>query len=95
MFWNTGIFCARVDVVLQEYEQHALSMHQAVRAYVHGMGMYSDAPALSVDYAVLEKSNAMTLLPVTLAWSDVGTVESFMAAQKVIESVCVQRAEIP
>lgn len=81
MLWNTGIFCARLSLLLQEIKKHALPIYEAVADYKQGIGLYEQIPAASFDTAVLEQSNACAVLPVDLAWSDVGNLTSYLAIQ--------------
>ena len=37
---------------------------------------YSDTKAISIDYAVLEKSNEIYVLPADIGWDDIGTWKS-------------------
>ena len=39
-------------------------------------GAYSSVPAISLDYAVAEKADNLTCVPLTTSWSDVGSWSS-------------------
>jgi len=83
-FWNAGIFLCRAGTLLGELNQHApdilASCQQAVAAQVaDGEFRRLDAKAFgqcrseSIDYAVMEKSSKVAVLPFACAWSDVGS----------------------
>lgn len=80
--WNIGVFSGKIAVFIQEFERHAPEIFHQTKAYFQGDGLYVDIPSLSVDYAVIEKSSVITVLPVDFVWCDVGTVETFVALQK-------------
>lgn len=82
MLWNIGIFCAKVSVFIDEYAKRAPEMTAEVLAYREGRKEYDEIISDSVDYAVMEKSNRISVLPVDFAWCDVGNLEIFLSLQK-------------
>jgi len=74
--WNAGILVARADVLQAEAERHAPEVARAVAASVAGHGRtgpaYAEAPRISMDYAVLERTDRAWVLPVDFGWSDLG-----------------------
>ncbi len=81
--WNAGIFLFRADVICKAFEAHAPEMYAAVGAALEkaqrDLGFtrldpthWADAPALSVDYAVMEKAANLTVVPFSSSWSDLG-----------------------
>jgi mannose-1-phosphate guanylyltransferase/mannose-1-phosphate guanylyltransferase/mannose-6-phosphate isomerase len=77
--WNAGIFLMRADAYLDALARHAPEIAAAVRAG----GSFADAPALSIDHAVMEKAEKVAVVPVEIGWSDVG---SFAALHEVSET---------
>lgn len=83
-FWNSGMFMFRADAFLEELERHAPEISEAARAAMSqaasgGRRMRPDAAALadcpstSIDYAVMEHSDRIAVVPIDLDWSDVGS----------------------
>jgi len=83
-FWNSGIFLFRADVFLQELKEFepeiSASVHDAVETAETDLGFlrlgadaFARAPAISIDYAVMEKTKLATVVPVNFGWSDVGS----------------------
>ncbi len=81
--WNSGMFLWRSDVFLQE----AARVEPAFRRWLDlgGTGSrlsrsarlaYLKLPDLSVDRAVLERSDRVAVIPARFAWSDLGTWSS-------------------
>lgn len=78
--WNSGNFIARAAILLDELRAHAPAVEQAVRAAVAEddqspltlSSAFATAPKISIDYAVMEKTNRASVLPVDFAWSDLG-----------------------
>jgi mannose-1-phosphate guanylyltransferase len=83
-YWNSGIFLFRARAFLRELEKFAPEMLQACREAVEGGShdgeffrfeaeAFRCAPALAVDYAVMEKTESAVVVPVEMGWSDVGS----------------------
>lgn len=91
-FWNAGIFLFRADVMLGELEREAPSVLSAAREALAGAktdtvigarivarSAFAAAPAISIDYAVMEKTPLASLVPVDMGWSDVGDYAALKA----------------
>ncbi|CUB00085.1 mannose-1-phosphate guanylyltransferase/mannose-6-phosphate isomerase [Thiomonas bhubaneswarensis] len=86
--WNSGMFCLRVDTVLRELAQHAPSvlesLHDCLGAspQIEGAGQmqvelqaetFRYAPDISIDYALMENSRNVAVVPCDIGWSDIGS----------------------
>ena len=83
-FWNSGMFVWRASVILGEIEAHLPDLHRVLRnirvAVNAGMDWdgaiarhFPEAPSVSIDRGVLEKSRNLVLIPAAIGWSDIGT----------------------
>lgn len=88
-FWNSGMFCFTAAAILAELEYHAPDVLSHTRhALKQGMrrdGSYVSAsielsarplaavPDISLDYAVMEHTKQLAVVPCEIGWSDVGT----------------------
>ncbi len=83
-FWNAGIFLVRAGSLLAELQTHAPDILADCRAALaqgrtEGAAQYLEPVAFarcraqSIDYAVLEKSQAIAMVPFSGMWSDVGS----------------------
>lgn len=74
--WNAGMVVARVDVLADQAATHAPQVLDAVRRALDGSERlgpaFADAPRISLDYALLEKTDRASVLPVAFGWSDLG-----------------------
>ncbi|BAU14435.1 putative nucleotidyl transferase [Leptolyngbya sp. NIES-3755] len=68
--WNGGMFVFQAKVMIQELHQHAPEIIQLLEA--KGIEAYSTVPKLSIDYAVMEKTDRACVLPVRFSWDDLG-----------------------
>jgi mannose-1-phosphate guanylyltransferase / mannose-6-phosphate isomerase len=83
-FWNSGNFMFRAAVLLDEYRKVDAESVQAVADSVTKAGRdlgfitldttaFGSAKAISIDYAVMEKTARAAVVPVKCGWSDVGS----------------------
>jgi mannose-1-phosphate guanylyltransferase/mannose-6-phosphate isomerase len=81
--WNAGIFLFSTTAILDAFSQHAPEVLAATRAAFEGAekdlsftrlapGAWSDCPEISIDYAVMERAENLTVVPYGGAWSDLG-----------------------
>jgi mannose-1-phosphate guanylyltransferase len=83
-FWNSGTFMLKVESFLAEAEVLAPEILSSARDAVQKSKVdfdfirldeesFSKSPNISVDYAIFEKSKRVAMVPVTYAWSDLGS----------------------
>ncbi len=86
-FWNSGIFVLNARTFLDELEQFEprilKAAHEALANASEDLDFlrlertaFASAPNISIDYAVMEKTNAAAMLPLDVGWSDVGSWSS-------------------
>ena len=82
--WNSGMFLFKAARYLEELAAHAPAMLAAVRE-AHAKASvdldfvridrdaFAPVPDDSIDYAVMEKTRRAAVIPVSCAWSDIGS----------------------
>ena len=65
--WNASMFFFRVDRILDETRRHLPEVWQALDT------RYEDAPAVSIDYGIMEKARDIWAVPGDFGWTDVGS----------------------
>ena len=79
--WNSGNFIASAKVLRQELQRYAPAVDEAAERAVRTMSgqqvailgrEFRDAPRISIDYAVMEKTDRASVLEVDFRWSDLG-----------------------
>ena len=90
--WNSGNLVFRVDVLAAEVAHHAPAMRRNVSAAVDQAVRRGDllalgpdfalAEAVSIDVAILEKSDKVAVVEIDFAWSDLGSWEAVWAASR-------------
>ncbi len=81
-YWNSGMFAFSVRTILDELRTHAPEVLAAAQAALPqsssptlelDASAFSQAPSISIDYAVMEKSQRIALVPSDFGWSDMGS----------------------
>jgi len=90
-FWNSGMFLWKREGFLKEMEKCSPDvfypleqMNPFDRESVETC--YENCPSISIDYALMEKSENVRVVPVELEWSDVGNWESIRELEGYSES---------
>ena len=81
--WNSGMFCFKAGIFLQElkvynpevYEKSKIAWDASINGNLD-LALSMDIPAISIDYAVMERSKKIKVVPSTFIWSDLGSFES-------------------
>ena len=86
--WNSGIFCFAAGTMLGQMEKHCPAILSATRACIEksrlatGDGFsqleldataFKSVPDDSIDYALMEKSDQVAVVPCNIGWSDIGS----------------------
>jgi mannose-1-phosphate guanylyltransferase/mannose-6-phosphate isomerase len=82
-YWNSGIFVWKTKELLSAVEKHQPALHQGLveiresidtereTAAVHDV--FKRIESISIDYAVMEKTDRAAVIPADIGWSDVGS----------------------
>jgi mannose-1-phosphate guanylyltransferase len=86
-YWNSGMFCFKAGVFLEELQKYSKEIYdECIKAYNNSSYennliriKYEDMlkiPDNSIDYAVMEKSSKVKVIPSDIDWSDLGSFDS-------------------
>lgn len=81
--WNAGIFLFSAKAIIAAFETYAPQVLEAVRAAHDSARLdlgftrldpkaWADVQAISLDYAIMEKSDNLSVVPYSGRWSDLG-----------------------
>jgi mannose-1-phosphate guanylyltransferase len=74
MLWNAGMFVWRADVILNAFDEHFPELPRAwAAAGGHAKTAYPTLPAISIDYAVMEKARNGRVFRLDCGWDDLGS----------------------
>lgn len=82
--WNSGMFVARADTLVEEMRRFRPDIVQAVERSLDGAkrdldflrldeAAFAACPAQSIDFAVMEKTEHAAVMPCDIGWSDIGS----------------------
>jgi mannose-1-phosphate guanylyltransferase len=86
-YWNSGIFIFRASTILGEIDRYVpgvASLFRGLRSTFGGAEersclerIYAEVRDISLDYAVMEKTDLGYVLPAEFGWDDLGSWDSF------------------
>ncbi len=86
--WNSGMICFTADCLLQQMHEHCPEILNATKVCLEksraaaGRGFahieldpktFALVPSNSIDYAVMERSEQVAVVPCNIGWSDIGS----------------------
>ncbi|MBW1988673.1 MAG: mannose-1-phosphate guanylyltransferase/mannose-6-phosphate isomerase [Deltaproteobacteria bacterium] len=104
-FWNSGMFLFKASVAEKELAAHAPEILSACREALNkgredldffrlDAGAFAACPSDSVDYAVMEKTDAGAMVALDAGWSDLGSWEALWRVNKKDEAGNVVSGEV-
>lgn len=83
-YWNSGMFLFQASSMLAQLQEHAPQVLDAVQAALRNAKedldftrldtmAFATAENISIDYAVMERSNQVSVVPLDAGWNDVGS----------------------
>ena len=87
-YWNSGMFCFTAGEFLKELQKHSPEIYEASQTALKNAQKIADAqyritpedmlriPSDSIDYAVMEKSENVKVVPSDIDWSDLGSFDA-------------------
>jgi len=81
--WNSGMFIWSAKTVMDLFRDHAPDIYKLLMRYGGAIGtpreskvfeqIYDAFPRISVDYAILEHTENIYVIPASIGWSDLGS----------------------
>ena len=91
--WNSGIFLFKAKNILSEIQKFAPNVLNSCKKSIDKKSLdldfqrldkdsFKECPSISIDYAVMEKTNKGIVLPMNVGWRDVGNWNSVWEKSK-------------
>lgn len=76
--WNSGMFVFKASTFMQMLQQYQPEIYNQIRVMNEEnlADNYAKLPNLSMDYGLAEKAEKVAVVPVDMAWSDLGSWDS-------------------
>ncbi|MCL5023591.1 MAG: mannose-1-phosphate guanylyltransferase/mannose-6-phosphate isomerase [Nitrospirae bacterium] len=79
-YWNSGMFAFRIDTAEEELRRYAPEIFALYETgYEQMLSRFGEMPDISVDYAIMEKSEKVVTMPMDLYWNDVGSWDAMFS----------------
>ncbi|MDD2781658.1 mannose-1-phosphate guanylyltransferase/mannose-6-phosphate isomerase [Sulfuricurvum sp.] len=86
-YWNSGMFCFKAGVFLEELKKYSPEIYDLCKIAFDALKNENSTlriqhshmaaiPEDSIDYAVMEKSDCVKVIPSDIAWSDLGSFDA-------------------
>jgi mannose-1-phosphate guanylyltransferase/mannose-6-phosphate isomerase len=76
-FWNSGMFAFTAGSIVNELKRHAPDIGGMMDLGFDEMSSrFAGMPDISIDYAVMEKTDRVVTLPMDIFWNDIGSWDS-------------------
>ncbi|NPA51696.1 MAG: mannose-1-phosphate guanylyltransferase/mannose-6-phosphate isomerase [Aquificae bacterium] len=77
-YWNSGMFAFTIKTILEELKKHSPEIYDQLKnqSFEELIMNFEEMPDISIDYAVMEKTDKSVVLPLDITWSDVGSWDS-------------------
>jgi mannose-1-phosphate guanylyltransferase/mannose-6-phosphate isomerase len=103
--WNSGMFVFRADIMLAELEKHAPGIVDACRSALAsgkrdldfvrlGADAFEKVKNISIDFAVMEKTDRAAVVPCDVGWNDIGAWSSLWSLQQRDENGNVLQGDV-
>ncbi len=78
-YWNGGIFMGKISTFMMEFEKYASDIYLNTKNLDFSKkntieySIYENMPSISIDYAIMEKSDKIALVELQSDWNDLGS----------------------
>ncbi|PRM94471.1 mannose-1-phosphate guanylyltransferase/mannose-6-phosphate isomerase [Aliarcobacter cryaerophilus] len=99
--WNSGMFCFKAGMFLDELKKYSPEIYETSKVAFENKKIQHSTlriqhshmeviPDESIDYAVMEKSSIVKVIPSDINWSDVGSFDSLSDECKALSAKCYE-----
>ncbi len=87
-YWNSGIFMFKASVLLEEASKYAPDIFEKLKNFDFTKSSeipfteFDKMPSISIDYAIMEKSDKIALVQLKSDWNDLGSWKSIYDVSK-------------
>ncbi len=104
-YWNSGIFMFKAAVFLSELEKYSPEIYKHTAQAFNGLTVddqfirpekssFEASPEMSIDYALMEKTDLAAVVPANVGWSDIGSWKSLWQASSKDQSNNVTQGDV-
>ena len=81
-YWNGGMFMGKISTFMSEFEKYCPEIYAQLKQIDFSKqekipySVYENMPSISIDYAIMEKSDKIALVKLESDWNDLGSWKS-------------------
>jgi len=81
-YWNSGIFMGKLSTLLEEFARYTPEIYSKLKDLDYSTenkiepSVFESMPSISIDYAIMEKSEKIALVELQSDWNDLGSWQS-------------------
>ncbi|MBI5188638.1 MAG: mannose-1-phosphate guanylyltransferase, partial [Nitrospirae bacterium] len=76
-YWNSGMFAFTIGTILEELQKYTPEIYRNLEGnFKEVVSNFVNMPDISIDYAVMAKSDRVVTLPLDIYWDDIGSWDS-------------------
>lgn len=78
-FWNSGMFAFTIGTIIEEFNQFSPDISGKLKlSFKELFANFKEMPNISIDYAIMERSDKVVTIPLDIYWNDIGSWDSLM-----------------
>ena len=99
-YWNSGIFMFKASVLLAEAKKYAPEIYENLKNFNFKKSSeipfteFDKMPSISIDYAIMEKSDNIALVELNSGWNDLGSWKSIYDISNKDENGNVKKVKV-
>lgn len=76
-YWNSGMFAFSIGTIFDEFKRFTPEIHAMLDEGFDEMNnRFVQMPKISIDFAIMEKSDRIVTIPMDIYWNDIGSWDS-------------------
>ncbi len=94
-YWNSGMFAFSIGTILDELGKHEPRIGGMLeKSFEEMLSCFTEMPDVSIDYAVMEKSDRVVTIPMDIYWNDIGSWDSLFDVLEKDESANAKSGDV-
>jgi mannose-1-phosphate guanylyltransferase/mannose-6-phosphate isomerase len=94
-YWNSGMFAFSIGTIIDAFQEFTPEIHAMLEGSFDEMNSrFSQMPNISIDYAVMEKSDRVVTMPMDIYWNDIGSWDSLYELLESDEEGNIKRGDV-
>lgn len=77
--WNSGMFAFSISTITEEFNKYSPDIYKIIdKTYEEALTNFNNMLDISIDYAIMERSDKVVTIPLDIYWNDIGSWDSLL-----------------